>query len=73
MDIQNVVLQSKALTGQNKSNAGQQALIEAYQEATRDQEVPDPPHGGWDAWIRYARQTGLRLSNLKQLWLWNSL
>lgn len=73
MSINHVVHQGKALTGQNKPAEGQRALTAAYQEAARENEMPNPPHGGWGAWIRLGQQAGRRLFNLKNLWLWNRI
>ncbi len=37
------------------TSEAQRRLIEAY-EAIRDS-VPDPPKGGWGAWIQLGRET----------------
>ena len=57
----------------NKSNEGQRALTAAYEEAIRDLELPEPPHGTWGAWIRLGRQAERRLSYLKENARWNRL
>ena len=41
----------------NESNAGQRALIAAYQEATRDQELPETQAKDWNAWVELGRKT----------------
>ena len=68
MNINHVVQRGKALTGQNKSNEGQRALIAAY-EAIQDL-LPEPPKGTWQAWIRLGKRAEKNLSYLKSLWSW---
>ena len=65
-----VVQQCKALAGQNRNTEGQEALIAAYQEATRDQELPETPPSVWCCWLELGRQAEKQMSYLKDLWLW---
>lgn len=52
----------------NKSNEGQRALIAAY-EAIQDQ-LPEAPSRGWNAWLELGRRAERRMSYLKSLWSW---
>lgn len=55
----------------HQARAEQRKLLAAY-EAIQGL-LPETPSSAWSAWIRLGRQAKIRLSILKQLWLWKRI